>query len=613
MIAFCQKVLLVIAFLSVSFFTGCDDYSYDRSNMKEHFSRRISATHDTTDNFVALSGKFSLDTKLIPQKIKITSLDENLEEIETFEAKISKNDSLGYVFSSDSNYFPTTYAKLTFTCTRGDTTNKMFFEEYVDFAQIPSPTINLLGALESKRVKDLVQNDGFYLGNAKKKAAREIFKMLGLEWQEAVYFESDSIKFDALRLMPYLLAKYNESDSVFMENFEAMSSAVKNNEFGGDFYDTLWIADVLLQHYSSKVKESDSASFVYFTTMWENAYGLPACDSLGALARINNDESALNGKSLVCDFRTARNDSVYFWRYLDSLDLEFEPCYYGNEELFQHNDTVYACSPTSLAWVPANAKTAIEFIYGECRKELSQKTRSYHGNILLCTEYTDSDTYRLTYKWTDTISEAQLKKADFEMRFFEKYGDCTEERENEKVEFDEHYYQCLKNKWEGITGATYISDDSCENDDKLRLPTAEYFRCEDNHWKPIRAYEYYEYSCDSSNVNDVLKIDSTYFFCKYSEPLYDEDSKTPVWEWMDLSIGKKITSNPNGDSCIGVHFVQYQNTTFICKDELWEYWTNETAYRPMWIKNACEEYVFFRFSVYDSDSTLCFVYEWQSI
>ena len=135
MIAFCQKVLLVIAFLSMSFFTGCYDHFYDRSDVKEHYGSRIFAAHDTTDNLVALSGNFSLDAKLIPQKIEITSLDENLEEIETFEAKISKKNSLGYVFSSDSNYFPTTYAKLTFTCTRGDTTNKMTFEEYVDFAQ----------------------------------------------------------------------------------------------------------------------------------------------------------------------------------------------------------------------------------------------------------------------------------------------------------------------------------------------------------------------------------------------------------------------------------------------------------------------------------------------
>lgn len=607
MIAFCQKVLLVIAFLSVSFFTGCYDHSYDRSNMKEHFSRRISATHDTTDNFVALSGKFSLDTKLIPQKIEITSLDENLEEIETFEAKISKNDSLGYVFSSDSNYFPTTYAKLTFTCTRGDTTNKMFFEEYVDFAEIPSPTVNLLGALESKRVKDLVQNDGFYLGNAKKKAAREIFKMLGLEWQEAVYFESDSIKFDALRLMPYLLAKYDESDPVFMENFEAMSSAVKNNEFSTDIYDSLWIADNLLQHYISKLKTCDSASFAYFSTLWESVYKLSPCDSLGALTKINKNQSALNEKSLVCNLRTTQKDSIYFWRYQDSLDLEFGPCYNDTENRFLHNDTVYMCSIASLTWVPADAKTAVEFLYGDCNQELSEKTRSYLGNILLCTGN------RNTYNWTDTFSEAQLEKADLEMRFFEKFGNCTEERENEKVEFEELYYQCLKNKWEGITGATYISDESCENGEKLRLPTAAYFFCENNHWNPVHAYDYYGLSCDSGTVNEVVKIDRTYYWCHYSESLYDDDSDMPNLKWKDISIGRKITTNPNGDTCTDIHFVHYQGKIFICNDELWEYWTNKNDYRPLWIEKACEEFVDSRYSVFDNDSTLCIVYDWQSI
>lgn len=511
MIAFCQKVLLVIAFLSMSFFTGCYDHFYDRSDVKEHYGSRIFAAHDTTDNLVALSGNFSLDAKLIPQKIEITSLDENLEEIETFEAKISKKNSLGYVFSSDSNYFPTTYAKLTFTCTRGDTTNKMTFEEYVDFAQNPSPTVNLLGALESERVKDLVQNNGFYLGNAKKKAAREIFKMFGLEWQEAVYFESDSIKFDALRLMPYLLAKYDESDSVFMENFEAMSSAVKNNEFASDFYDSLWIADNLLQHHIFELKTFDSASFVYFSTLCESAYELSPCDSLGKITKINKNQSALNEKSLVCNLRTTQKDSIYFWRYLDSLDLEFGPCYKDTKNRFLRNDTVYMCSIASLTWVPADAKTAVEFLYGDCNKELSEKTRSYFGKILLCTGN------RNTYKWTDSISEAQLEKADLEMRFFEKFGNCTEEHENEKVEFEELYYQCIKNKWEGITGATYISDDTCENGEKLRLPTAAYFFCENNHWNPVPAYDYYGLSCDSETVNQVVKIDKTYYWCHYFE------------------------------------------------------------------------------------------------
>ena len=600
-----QKVLPAIAFLSVSFFAGCDDHSYDRSNVKKHDGSRIFSPHDTTGNIAALSGKFSLNPTLVPQKIEITAVDEDLEELETFKAKIRKDDSLGYVFSSDSNYYPITYAKLTFTCTRGDSKNEMTFEEYVDFAETPSPTLNLLGALESNRVKDLVQNDGFYLGNAKKKAAREIYKLFGLEWQEAVDFASDSIKFDALRLMPYLLAKYDGPDSVFMHNFEAMSSALAKNKFGDDFYDTLWIADVLLQHYSSKVKESDSASFVYFTTMWENAYGLPACDSLGALTRINNDESALNGKSLVCDFRTARNDSVYFWRFLDSLDLKFKPCHYGNGELILHNDTVYTCSPEMLAWIPADTKTAIEFIYGECRQELSKKTRSYHGNILLCTGNWN------TYRWTDTISEYDLEQADFEMQFSEKIGECTESRENEKVKFNATYYQCRNSKWEGISYLGNTTGDSCENGDKLWLPSAIYFYCENNRWKSINGDDYYELSCSEENANEIVKFYEAYFWCNYSEPLYEEDPEKPTWTWKEIPAQKKTTARP--DACTSAHFVRHDEKEYICNDEQWEHWKSETGDRPTWIENACEEYVFSRFSVYDSDSTLCFVYEWQSL
>ena len=295
MVHYFHKVFAVPVILAALFAAGCYDHTYDYSDYEDHDSSRGSIPHDSSGIFTTLSGKFSLEEPFTPKSITITALKQNLEEAEVIEATISRNDSLGYTFTSDSSEYPTTFAKLTFTCTRSDSPDakELTFEEYVDFERYSAPAINLLGALESNRVKDLVQNDGFYLGNAKKKASREIFKMLGMEWQGGVDFESDSIKFGALRLMPYLLAGSNNSDSAFAATFKKMTEAVERNTFGSEFFDSLKIADEVLANRYADVIEIDSTSFVFFSNLWKDSYGLSACDSLGKQAKVATEQSKL--------------------------------------------------------------------------------------------------------------------------------------------------------------------------------------------------------------------------------------------------------------------------------------------------------------------------------
>ena len=120
MVHFCHKVFAVQVILAALFAAGCYDHTYDYSDYEDHDSSRGSIPHDSSGIFTALSGKFSLEEPFTPKSLTITALKQNLEEAEVIEATISRNDSLGYTFTSDSSEYPTTFAKLTFTCTRSD-------------------------------------------------------------------------------------------------------------------------------------------------------------------------------------------------------------------------------------------------------------------------------------------------------------------------------------------------------------------------------------------------------------------------------------------------------------------------------------------------------------
>ena len=592
MVHFSHKIFAVPVILAALFAAGCFDHTYDYSDFEEHDSSRGFASRDLTRNFAALSGTFSLESPLTPKSLTITTLTQNLNEVEDIEATIDRNDSVGYTFTSDSSEYPTTFAKLTFTCTRGDLPDakELTFEEYVDFGRYPTPVINLFGALESSRVKYLVQEDGFYLGNAKKKASREIFKMLGMEWQEGIDFESDSIKFEALRLMPYLLAVSDNSDSAFSAAFKKMSEAIGNGDAEKVSFDTLKIANELLVRTNSRdlnIAKTDSTSLLFYSMLWEQAYGLPECDSIGK-------SSMTADEKFVCEMR---NDSILFWKPMDSLDLTFGPCYHGNTDNIQHNDTVYACSEAAMSWVAASPKAAIEYLFGPCDFDNKGKYRAYHDHIFTC------DGYGFSIRWTDTISGFDMEKAEFEAYFYNKYGDCTEERENEKAAFNEEYFRCRNGKWESITPLGYLTDDTCSVGDTIMLPPSSYYRCDkENNWNPISYFDYYNIVCNEDKQYEVLHDGHAYHWCIFRDGWR--------WRWERIPADQQIPPVLNHDTRKNGHVVKYDGVYYIFKDGEWGILPNESAIPPVVHEDECGETNDSIYVVYDGEYYLCHDSKW---
>ena len=599
MVHFSRKWFAVPFILATLFAAGCCDHTYDYSDYEDHDSSRGSVLYDSSGVLAALSGKFSLEAPLIPKSLTITALTANLEEVDVIEATIGVNDSLGYTFTSDSSDYPTTFAKLTFTCTRGDSPDakELSFEEYVDFGRYPAPAVNLFGALESNRVRYLVQEDGFYLGNAKKKASREIFRMFGMEWQEGVDFESDSIKFEALRLMPYLLAGSDNSDSAFVATFKKMSQAIGNGDsenatFRSDIFDTLKIADGLVARTDKRnldFAKTDTTSLLFYSALWEQAYGLSECDSIGKTAEVSNKKSTFSQNLFVCEMR---KDSVFFWKPLDSLDLKYIPCYHGVTDNIQHNDTVYACSDAAMSWVVASPKAAIEYLFGPCDYGNKGKYRAYHDHVFIC------EGYGFSIRWTDTISGFDREKAEFEAYFYNKYGDCTVNRENEKAAFNEEYFRCHNGKWESITPLGYVTDDSCSAGDTIMLPPSSYYRCDkNNNWNPISYFDYYNIVCSEENQYEVLHDGIAYHWCVFRDGWR--------WRWERIPADKQIPPVLNHDTRKDGHVVKYDATYYIFKNGEWEVLPNESAIPPVIHEDGCGETNDSTYVVYDGEYYLC--------
>ena len=597
MVHFSHKVSAIPVILAALFVAGCYDHTYDYSDYEDHDSRRAIAYHDSSDIFTALSGNFSLEKPLVPKTLTITALDQKLDEFDIYEASIHKDDSGRYTFTSDSSFYPTTFAKLTFTCTRSDSPDakELTFEEYVDFGRYPSPSINLLGALESKRVRYLVQEDGFYLNNAKKKASREIFRMFGMEWQEGTDFEADSVKFEALKIMPYILASTGDSDASFAATFETIASTIEQNKVNESLFDTLHIADALLAR-DWNFSKIDSTSLSYFSTLWQDTYGLPACDSIGLQAQINQDGSAQDKNYLVCD---VRSDSIRFWKKFNALDTEFGPCHSGNTNRYVKNDTVYTCSESILAWVPANDKDAIEYLFGECGYGNKGKYRAYHDHIFTC------DGYGFSMRWTDTISGFNREQAEFEAYFYNMYGDCTADKENEKAAYDSSYFKCHNGKWESITVLGYVTDDTCTAGDTLKLPPSSYFRCDaNNNWNGISYFDYYGIACGKENENEVAYADSVYYWCVFRNDWQ--------WRWERLPADKQIPPILNQDTCRNGHVVKY-DSYYICKNGEWETLPDNEAILPVIHEDGCGELEDSTYITYDGEYYFCENSKWSHV
>ena len=262
----------------------------------------VRGSHESEEISLALKGDFLLVDSLVPVKLKITAIDENLDSLKSIDAKIQKNKDGSYSYSSDKAKYPQGYAKLAFTCQIAGSDNKMEFVQYADLNENSSPLLNVFESLESERVEALVQNENFYLQQAKRKALREIFRLLDCEVQ-ASYMKEPAKE---LWRLPYVYGRYEVSSSGknFYESYSSMRSSLGGSKTWRDFESETEIVDSLYSRYKksvgpwgNKVSAFDD-DYRMFANMWADYYGLGTCSKRGDTARVANKESDFTRKLL---------------------------------------------------------------------------------------------------------------------------------------------------------------------------------------------------------------------------------------------------------------------------------------------------------------------------
>ena len=520
-----RKILFALL-LSLAL-VGCGDDESDRYGGSDF--RYIQGSYDYSDARRTLKGAFLLVDSLVPVDLKITVVDGNLDSVASVKAKVLKSTDDSELKGSDDTYFytsepfdyPSSYVKLTYTCLHSDSNYKMEFVQYAAILSDSTPELNVVEALESERVETLVKEEGFSLELAKKKAMREIVQVLDAGDKLAQAGENE-IPY-RLWWMPYLYGKYdvNTSDSAFYDLFVKLRSSVGSKKSLRDYVDEAAIVDTLYSRFKRKVNPWGSevkrfyGNYVTFADVWAGFYGLETCtDSIfGNMAKITNKKSAFKGDSLVC----SKNVFEYwsFWRPLSRTELNLGLC---RRDTVALDDVYYKCDHNFMTWQPLPLMEGVERMYGECNGLSSGDIHLYDSTLVSC----HCNKKVLRCKWEKGIPDSDMgsfTKVDYFVKG--NVGECSDERESERVAVNEAFYICNSGKWQLTDDRTYYLGkcDSTQDGKRGYKEGLGAFVCKYNQqrtlgeWVEILLPDYFGDFCDRKQQNMMLAYDDNYFVC----------------------------------------------------------------------------------------------------
>lgn len=543
----------------------------------------------------ALEGTFQLHRRLVPIHIDVAMLDENLDSIGTLDVKLERHRSGEIHFASDSIEFTSPYLRINYTCIYADSASnlKMDFTEYVDIDKVKSPVLSLPGALEGDRVKFLVQQDGFYLENAKQKALREIYDILAFDNRKNVSLEDDELwEFRSdLNDWLYNLCIIEKPDTAFYANYGKLRSELGSGKTWHDLLSETEIADTL---FANDPKED-------WTELWTKIFGLPDCDSssISDTASATNKESAYYKKKFICD--NSRYINHYKWRLFSDLENEKGTCTLDRRDTVEYEGLVYTCNKvtegsfTKAVWKKIAGKDAVTYLHGKCHKELEGDTISYDSTYYACVYENNK-----TYVWTTEIPINEKWSDPTNVFVRKKIGLCDDTRNLETAIIEGRYYQCYDRAWQEIDRLTYFlgrCDSLGWDKKKAHHDSVGYFICRKGEWTTSWAYsskweeilipDYYGDECTSKQENYIKQYDGTNFICRvkwgwnsFWDVASDNDMSVP------LRNGKLCTQENNGE------VVEFSGKGYWCVAPNWKEATEYhlTVFRAMERNNFKPDY-----------------------
>lgn len=481
----------------------------------------ILGSESSDDYSAALTGSFLLADSLVPVQLKITVVDERLDSIGSVKATVVKKSDGSYGYVADFADYPAEMAKFDYTCLRADSSNKMKFVQYADLSRDSIPVLNILEAMESKRVEQLVQKEDFYLHQAKLKARREIYHMLDCE--ELVNSTKNPLQ--NLWWTPYLYSKYSVASSgkEFYKTYSDMRSSVGTGKSWRDFVDEAEVVDSLYSRFTNwrdpwgvKVHYFEE-TYLPFSKIWAKYYGLELCvDSLrGDTARIANKKSTFNGEKLICDPHLIEKNAC--WRPI--MDIEKDVGFCTKDSIAVYQGYVYQCKAGWMRWFEMSVQDALKHLYGTCLSNMMGEVVVYDSTEWTCM---CSDKYNHGCLWTEGVPEDSVGKYSPVDAFVKKTeGKCTEDREGERVAVNDAFYICKSNLWETLDKKSYYlgTCDSTRKNEKIFEKNVGAFRCEKKSswaWNEILLPVYYGDACNKNTQSLMKQYEGNYFVCDNS-------------------------------------------------------------------------------------------------
>ncbi len=483
-----------------------------------------------------IAGDFRLIDSLVPIKLSVVFVDEDLQALDTVAAVISKN-SKGYHFSVDSMDVPLRYARFDFVCVHGDNGNfKMNFSVY---NYVNAAYLDLFGAISAHRVEELIKNENFYMGIANKKALREIYHFLDYEGS----INSD-IEEKMLLALPYLVLGYGEkSDSTFYENFKDLRSKIGTEVKLDDYATKTAIADAALQ---------STLSGAALSIILEDAYGFSKCDADSRYDSVSNKvkDSRYFEQKYVC--RMDSSDSSFAWVPFSEIEVENGLCWDGRKDTVIFKDGLYYCDG-NLLWNAVGVAQSMNILYRSCDEKTLGLIRPYVGELFICKK----NSYNNYYKWNNEIPDSSTIQNNLrEYNVWKQYGECDSVISKKKVYVDSSYYQCQGVRWTSISASDYI-DKFCTSENEgetVDVPLRKYYQCHYGNWREVAAPVFYGDTCDSYNRDVVVKRDDKYYMCGE--------------EWREISEEEVLPVILNEDVCDSLtegSIKKYDGTYYICE------------------------------------------------
>lgn len=221
-------------------------------------------------------------------------------------------------------------------------------------------------------------------------------------------------------------------------------------------------------------------------------YELPTCNGDVLKSRVNNKESAFDGKTMIC--------SNGFWRLENKMEDSLGACTsYNTEEVVDVDSIVYICDSAEVSWRVAELYEVLDYRYRKCSAENIGDTLDLEDDLIyICDEKNE-----------------QWKETDFDERMDVLLGACKGNEPRYEKYQDSLYYCNKKGGWEIISQMEFeigkCGDDVAPN--TVKKFDGEILICLKKDWEEASDSVVSVFSDSVAKQVVVKELDGVEFFC----------------------------------------------------------------------------------------------------